>query len=69
MNSENKNTSGLPDAAFAILNQLSGMNAEFSFDFENMELQMPGKSAADPENKFRLNGTLRIRTKGNKNQQ
>ncbi|MFC5270008.1 hypothetical protein [Adhaeribacter terreus] len=69
MENENKNTSGLPDMAFAILNQLSGMNAEFSFDFENMELQMPGKSIAEPENKFRLNGTLRIKTKGTKNQQ
>jgi hypothetical protein len=69
MENEAKNTSGLPDMAFAILNQLSGMNAEFSFDFENMELQMPGKNASEPQNNFRLNGTLRIKTKGTKNPQ
>ncbi|MBK0402662.1 hypothetical protein I5M27_06675 [Adhaeribacter sp. BT258] len=69
MGNDNKNTSGLPDMAFAILNQLGSMNAEFSFDFENMELQMPGKNTSEPGNKFLLNGTLRIKTKGNKNPQ
>ena len=69
MQNESKNPGGLPDMAMTILNQLSGMNAEFSFDFENMELQMPGKNASEPQNSFRLNGTLRIKTKGNKNPQ
>lgn len=69
MENDTKNTSGLPDMAFAILNQLSGMNAEFSFDFEHMELQLPGKNTSEPSNKFTLNGTLRIKTKGTKNPQ
>lgn len=68
MQNDNKNTSGLPDMAFAILNQLSGMNAEFNFDFENMELQLPGKTETAPANKFTLNGTLRIKAKSTKNQ-
>lgn len=65
-NTDNK-SSAMPEMAMAFLEKLTGMNAEFSFDFENMELQMPAKKDA-PETQFKLNGTLRIRTKGAKNQ-
>ncbi|HSI91398.1 MAG TPA: hypothetical protein VK927_09805 [Adhaeribacter sp.] len=67
-NQETNQAAKMPDLASALLDKLTGLNAEVSFDFENMELQMPGKNAASPDNKFRLNGTLRIKTKGNKNQ-
>ena len=65
-NTDNK-SSAMPEMALAFLENLTGMNAEFSFDFDNMELQMPAKKDA-PETQFKLNGTLRIRTKGAKNQ-
>ena len=65
-NTDNK-SSAMPEMALAFLEKLTGMNAEFSFDFDNMELQMPAKKDS-PETQFKLNGTLRIRTKGTKNQ-
>jgi hypothetical protein len=64
--SDNK-SSAMPEMALAFLEKLTGMNAEFSFDFDNMELQMPAKKDA-PEAQFKLNGTLRIRAKSAKNQ-
>ena len=65
-NTENK-SSAMPEMALAFLEKLTGMNAEFSFDFDNMELQLPAKKDA-PETQVRLNGTLRIRAKSSKNQ-
>jgi len=68
MKNENKNPNAMADMAIAILDKLTGLNAEFSFDFEQMEVLMPGKPNA-PENQIKVNGTLRIRTSSNKNQQ
>lgn len=65
---ENGNKNAQLDMAMALLDKLTGLNAEFSFDFENMEVQLPGKAnAADMQ--LKINGTLRVKTKGNKNQQ
>ena len=63
----NQNPNAVADIAIAILDKLTGLNAEFSFDFDNMEVQMPGKPNS-PETQIKVNGTLRIRTKSNKNQ-
>jgi hypothetical protein len=66
MQNENK-ASAMPELALAILDKLTGLNAELSFDFNNMELELPAGGDL-PQGQFKLNGTLRIRTKGNKNQ-
>lgn len=57
----------MADMAIAIFDKISNLNAEVSFDFENMEVQLPGKPNR-PETQLKVNGTLRIRTKGNKKQ-
>ena len=49
------------DTAASLLNQLSG-GVELSLNFDQMELQMPNAQGAGST--FRLNGALRIRTKG-----
>jgi hypothetical protein len=53
------------DMAIAIFDKVTNLNAEVSFDFDNMEVELPGKQA-DPGTQLKLNGTLRIRTSGNK---
>ena len=69
MENNNNPKSALPETVLTILNALSGMNAEFSFDFDNIELQMPaGNPEANTDAKFRLNGSLRVRTGANRNQ-
>ena len=67
MENDAKNPNAMADMAIAILDKLTGLNAEFSFDFDNMEVNLPAKTNA-PETQIRVNGTLRIRTKSNKNQ-
>ena len=49
------------DTAAALLGKLSG-GVEFSLAFDQMELQVP--AAQGPASTWRLNGSLRIRTKG-----
>ena len=49
------------DTAAALLSKLSG-GVELSLNFDQMELQMPNPQGQS--NTFRLNGAVRIRTKG-----
>lgn len=63
----NQNPNAMADMAIAILDKLTGLNAEFSFDFDNMQVQLPGKPNT-PETQIKVNGRLSIRTKSNKNQ-
>ena len=67
MENDPKNPNAMADMAIAILDKLTGLNAEFSFNFDNMQVQLPGKANA-PETQIKVNGTLSIRTKSNKNQ-
>ena len=67
MDNDAKNPNAMADMAIAILDKLTGLNAEFSFDFDNMQVQLPARPNA-PETQIKVNGTLRIRTKSNKNQ-
>ena len=52
------------DTAASLLSRLSG-GIELNCAFEQMELQVPNQqNPAGPPATWRLNGTLRIRTKG-----
>lgn len=52
------------DTAAALLSKLSG-GVELNLAFDQVELQMPNsQNPAGPPSTFRLNGSLRIRTKG-----
>lgn len=62
-------TKNWPDLAMALYDKLTGRNAEVTYDFDNLELLVPSSSAPDaPQAKWRLNGTIRIRTKANEDQ-
>ena len=49
------------DSAAALLSKLSG-GVELSLAFDQMELQVP--SAQGPASTWKLNGSLRVRTRG-----
>ena len=55
--------------ATTLYGKLSGINAEVSFNFENLEIDMPGKGPNTPPANWRLNGVLRIRTRSNESGQ
>ncbi|MCA8830067.1 hypothetical protein [Hymenobacter pini] len=51
------------DTAASLLSKLSG-GVELVLNFEQMELQMPNPQNPAAPTTFRLNGSLRIRTRG-----
>lgn len=51
------------DTAASLLSKLSG-GVELSLNFDQMELQMPNAQNPAAPTTFRLNGALRIRTRG-----
>ncbi|WP_139922208.1 hypothetical protein [Hymenobacter sp. DG01] len=51
------------DTAASLLSKLSG-GVEVAFNFEQMELQVPNPANPTTPTTWRLNGSLRIRTRG-----
>lgn len=61
MNSEH--TKNWPDLAIGLYERLTGSNAEITYDFEDMNLQVPSGTGADAEHaKWVINGKLKIST-------
>lgn len=59
-------TKNWPDLALGLYERLTGMGSEISYEFEDMEVQVPSKTGADAEHAtWRLNGILKIRTDNN----
>ena len=53
-----------PDLAIGLYDKLTGRGAEITYDFENFELHVPsGATEAATHAKWRMNGTLRVRTR------
>jgi hypothetical protein len=53
-----------PELALGLYERLTGRGAEITYDFEDMEVQIPSKVGEDAEHAtWRLDGTLRIRTR------
>ncbi|MFB6304688.1 MAG: hypothetical protein ABEH47_05945 [Haloferacaceae archaeon] len=53
-----------PELALGLYERLTGRGAEITYEFEDMEVQVPSKVGADAEHaNWRLDGTLRIRTR------
>lgn len=64
MADEKQETQTWPDLAIALYDRLTGRGAEIIYDFENMEVYVPaGTSSDSPAAKWKLNGTLKIRTR------
>ena len=61
MNGEH--TKNWPDLAIGLYERLTGANAEISYGFEEMKIQVPSGTGADAEHaSWVLNGTLKIST-------
>ncbi len=56
------------DLAVGLYDKLTGRNAQITYDFENMEIQVPGGVEENPSHaKWVLNGKVNIRTTDTKN--
>lgn len=53
-----------PELAIGLYERLTGRGAEITYEFEDMEVEVPSKVGADAEHAhWRLDGTLKIRTR------
>lgn len=61
---QHSSTTTWPDLAIGLYDKLTGRDAEIMYDFENLEVSVPSCACSDPEYAtWKVNGTLRIRTK------
>jgi hypothetical protein len=55
-----------PDLAIGLYDRLTGRGSEIIYEFENFELFVPSSASEQASHaKWRMNGTLRIRTRDN----
>jgi hypothetical protein len=53
-----------PELAIGLYERLTGRGAEITYEFEDMQVEVPSKVGSDAEHaQWRLDGTLRIRTR------
>ena len=53
-----------PELAIDLYDKLTGRGAEITYEFENLEIYVPGTTSADaPHYKWKLDGILKIRTR------
>ncbi|MFB6080128.1 MAG: hypothetical protein ABEJ81_03925 [Haloferacaceae archaeon] len=53
-----------PELAIGLYDRLTGRGAEITYDFEEMEVEVPNRVGEDAEHAtWRLDGTLRVRTR------
>lgn len=61
---EAKQTQSWAELAIDLYDKLTGRNAEITYEFENMEVWVPsGVGEATPQARWKVNGTLKIRTR------
>ncbi|HHP7240327.1 MAG TPA: hypothetical protein ACFCUD_01575 [Cyclobacteriaceae bacterium] len=58
---ENQTTSW-PDLAIGLYDKLTGRNAEITYHFDNMEIEVPSGTGSDEHAKWRLSGKVVIST-------
>ena len=59
-----KPTTTWPELAVGLYDQLTGRNAEITYEFENFEVRVPSDASANAaQAPWRLNGALRIHTR------
>ena len=58
----NENTQTWPDLAIGLYDKLTGRNAEITYQFENMEIDVPSGTNSKDSAKWKMNGTIKIST-------
>jgi hypothetical protein len=65
----NTDTKTWPELAAGLYDALTGRGAEISYQFDNFELFVPSSATEGAQHaRWRMNGTLRIRTRDEKPQ-
>jgi hypothetical protein len=60
-------TSTWPELAVALYDGLTGRGAEITYEFDDMRVEIPGSAEREaPRASWRVDGTLRIRTRDQK---
>ena len=55
-----------PDLAIGLYDKLTGRDAEITYEFSNLNVDVPSSASPNAEHaKWRLDGTLKIRTRDN----
>ena len=63
----NENTTTWPDLAIGLYDRLTGRGAEIIYEFDNMEVAVPSSASEGASYaNWKLNGTLKIRTRDTK---
>jgi hypothetical protein len=58
-----EHTKNWPDLALGLYDRLTGSNAEISYEFNNMHVQIPSGTGAEAEHaEWILDGTIKIST-------
>ena len=68
MSESTENTVNWPELAIGLYDRLTGRGAEITYEFDKMEVAVPSNASDDASYaNWKLNGTLRIRTRDTKN--
>ena len=64
MPDKTEGTTNWPELGIALYDKLTGRNAEITYEFDGMEITVPSSASSDAVYaNWKLNGTVRIRTK------
>lgn len=64
MSTERTNTQNWPDLAIGLYDRLTGRDAEITYDFDNLNIQVPSRTGSDAEQAhWNLQGRIRISTR------
>ena len=64
MESTTQDTQSWPGLAIGLYDKLTGRGAEITYEFENLQVQVPSRTGAEASSaRWHLNGTLKIRTR------
>lgn len=61
---QNEHTQTWPDFAIGLYDRLTGRNAEITYEFENLNVQVPSGTGENAKHAdWNLTGTIKIRTR------
>ena len=65
----NEPTTTWPDLAASLFEKLTGLGAEITYEFQNLEVHVPNVMGAEAQHAhWKLNGVVKIRTRENATQ-
>lgn len=64
---DRQGTDTWPELAIGLYDKLTGRGAEITYEFDDMEVWVPSSTGSDRHAKWKLSGTVRIRTRDDAN--